>query len=126
MVVIIAGGRRLLLDRDDGGGFEARGDNSLAQRGVEDVREDIRELLSTVPQDPTRNVVRTQGFPWVRPSEGIASQYPGIASTPGRKEGVGSSVPGCCCLPQSGRRSRSAGSAERWSCYRSAERACRL
>ncbi|KAI3354541.1 hypothetical protein L3Q82_019045, partial [Scortum barcoo] len=38
---------RLLRDRDDGGGFEARGDDSLAQRDVEDVREDIRELPSS-------------------------------------------------------------------------------
>lgn len=42
-VTIMVGVGRLLQDWDDGGGFKVRGDNSLAQRGVKDVREDICE-----------------------------------------------------------------------------------
>ena len=83
-VVIVAGGRRLFRDRDDGGGFEARGDNSLSQRGVEDVCEDICELLGTVSQDTTRNVVRTLGFPWVRLSEGTHTLMPHLVGFRGR------------------------------------------
>lgn len=47
-VVVVAGRRRLLRDQDDGGDFEARRDNTLAQRDVEDVHEEICELLSKV------------------------------------------------------------------------------
>lgn len=45
-VAIEAGWRWILWNRDDGGdALEASGDNSLAQRGVEEVCEDICELI---------------------------------------------------------------------------------
>lgn len=69
MVAIVARGRRLLRDRDDGCGFEAHQDNSLAQQGVKYACEDICELLSKISQDTTRNIVRTRGFPGVGPSD---------------------------------------------------------
>lgn len=61
MVVIVAGGRWFLQDWDDGGVFGARQDNNLAQQGVKAVGDDVCDLLTTVPQDINRNVVRTQG-----------------------------------------------------------------
>lgn len=45
-------------------------------------------------------------------------------STPGHQEEVKKSVQGRCCLPQTGRKSHSAHSAEWWSCHRSVGWAC--
>lgn len=61
VVVIVARGRRLLRDWDDGGVFGARCDNNLAQQRVKAVGDDVCDLLTTVPQGINRNVVRTQG-----------------------------------------------------------------
>ena len=55
-MVVVAGGRRLLQDQDDGDGFEARRDKSSAQRGVKDAREDVCELLISLSQEDTLDI----------------------------------------------------------------------
>ncbi len=54
---------------DDGGSFEACGDNSLTLRDVENVCEDISEFHCTVSQYTPRNVVRTRSFSCIDPAE---------------------------------------------------------
>ncbi|KAI3376643.1 hypothetical protein L3Q82_017077 [Scortum barcoo] len=109
--------------RDDGDGFEARGDDSLTQRDVEDVCEDIRELPGTVSQHMTRecdvsqinymyaqyvkntmqplniaDVTKDQRFPWTSENpDHTSNQIKSLLCTPIRN-GKKDKVIGVCQL----------------------------
>lgn len=61
VVVIKTGGILLIWDQYDDGGFEARGDKSLAQESVEFFGEDIHELVRAVSQDTGREMLSGPG-----------------------------------------------------------------
>ena len=58
-IVIEAGYSSGLWHRNDGGCLEARWYSGLGQRGVKYVRQDLRQLVSAVLQNPTWDSIRT-------------------------------------------------------------------
>lgn len=58
-------------DRNDSGTFEAGGHHSLTERNVKDVCENILQLLSTVFQNTSRDVVWPYSLVWIDASQGL-------------------------------------------------------
>ena len=117
-IIVQAGYRALLWDWNDGGRFEAFWYNRLTQGCVKNVCEDIFQLFCTVPEYPSRYIVRPAAFRGLTFDSTLLTLRGVRVREPGHQAVARLSEQGCCLWPQILHRIHSAGLGGRGQCYR--------